>query len=245
MLTLQEVATRCPAVFSTEASHKTSAQYAHIPTIDILSRLVDEGYEIFRAQQTGKGAHGYHMVTLRTPGEQLFSEEGAPEIILTNAGDGTRGFRMRLGIFRFVCANGIIAGTTMEQFWIDHMGNAPELAVVGAAKMALGLSKLNTWYEKAISTPVGPHAQEQFATAAARLRWGSLENANMVNVARRVEDAPDTVWHLFNRVQENLMRPTSNIVSIGATGRRTAARPLTAVGRTIDVNANLFDMQGT
>ena len=98
--------------------------------------LRKEGFQPFFAQQGGSRIEGKqnftkHMLRLRH--QSRASETGeAHEIILVNAHDGTSSYQMISGVFRFVCANGLMTGDTFGEVKVGHRGDAVAKVIEGA-----------------------------------------------------------------------------------------------------------------
>ena len=111
-LTNNELIQVVPSVFSEEKHSSRSERYTCIPTITLLDKLRDEGFQPFfacqsRVRNEDKRGHTKHMVRLRREGVNKGKE--VPEIILLNSHDGSSSYQMIPGMFRFVCTNGGLA----------------------------------------------------------------------------------------------------------------------------------------
>lgn len=113
-LTNDELVKVVPSVFSEEKHNSRSDRYTYIPTITLLDKLREEGFQPFfacqsRVRDEDKRGHTKHMVRLRREGANKGTE--VPEIILLNSHDGSSSYQMIPGMFRFVCTNGLVCGT--------------------------------------------------------------------------------------------------------------------------------------
>lgn len=123
-LTNDELMCYVPSVFSEDKHASRSERYTYIPTITLLDNLRTEGFQPFFACQTrtrdeGKREHTKHMLRLRREG-QIGGQE-VPEIILLNSHDGSSSYQMIPGLFRFVCANGMVCGQTFGEIRVPHL----------------------------------------------------------------------------------------------------------------------------
>jgi hypothetical protein len=113
-----------PSVLGDDKHQSRSQRYTYIPTIILLDRLREEGFEPFFACQTrvrdpGKREHTKHMLRLRRE-NQIVGKE-VPEIILLNSHDGSSSYQMIPGLFRFVCANGLVCGNSFGEVRVPHL----------------------------------------------------------------------------------------------------------------------------
>jgi len=106
-----------PSIFA-DAPHESRSEryrYSYIPTATVLQELRGEGFEPFMVTQTrvrheDRRDYTKHMIRQRHA-SQINGRE-ANEIILLNSHDGTSSYQMLAGMFRFVCSNWRLAGTT-------------------------------------------------------------------------------------------------------------------------------------
>nr|QTX14453.1 UPF0380 proteins YafZ and homologs [Klebsiella pneumoniae] len=71
-----------------------------------------------RVRDEDKRGHTKHMVRLRREGTNKGTE--VPEIILLNSHDGSSSYQMIPGMFRFVCTNGLVCGTSFGEIRVPH-----------------------------------------------------------------------------------------------------------------------------
>ena len=67
-----------------------------------------------------------------------------------------------------------------------------------------------------------------------------------VTEIRRVEDASPSLWHVFNRIQENVIRGGYNVnmprrTQAGMDIRPRRMRTITSIAQSIDINRKLWD----
>lgn len=115
-LTDAELMQTVPSFFSGDKHESRSERYTYIPTINIINRLREEGFQPFfscqrHVRDLSRREYSKHMLRLRREG-QINGKE-VPEIILLNSHDGSSSYQMVPGLFRFVCTNGLVCGS----FW--------------------------------------------------------------------------------------------------------------------------------
>ena len=134
-LTNEELLTVVPSIFSEEKHTSRSERYTYIPTITLLNKLREEGFQPYFACQSkvrndDKRGHTKHMVRLRREGNNQGKE--VPEIILLNSHDGSSSYQMIPGIFRFVCTNGLVCGDSFGEIRVPHKGDVVGQVIEGA-----------------------------------------------------------------------------------------------------------------
>lgn len=251
-LTLEQVRQVAPSVFAPSKHESRSERYAYIPTAEPLEMLMDEGYLPVKAMQSHcrdmeQAPFTKHMLRLRRAQDVervAVLGETVTDILLTNAHDGTSAYIFRLGCFRFVCLNGMVVGDNSMTLKVYHKGN-PEVIkhkVIEAAYEVTGLfDKVNESKELMKSRVIGLGHQLDFADRALELRYGDKEptiTRSDVLLARRLEDTGDSVWSVFQRVQENLLngglRPSVR-------GKRRT-RAVTNIDTNIRLNKGLWNL---
>lgn len=138
-LTRDELAHYVPSVFSEEKHESRSERYTCIPTITLLDNLQREGFQPFFACQTrvrdqSRREHTRHMVRLRRAGQ--IADKQVPEIILLNSHDGSSSYQMLPGLFRAVCANGLVCGQSFGEVRVPHKGDVVGKVIEGGLQSA-------------------------------------------------------------------------------------------------------------
>ena len=114
-LTTERIQQLAPASFSTTKADRLTDRYVSLNTSDIITVMQDYGYAPVQAAQKrsrkNNPAHSAHMLAFAKTWDIDFgTEDIRPEIILYNSHDGTGSVKLFAGCYRFICANGLIAG---------------------------------------------------------------------------------------------------------------------------------------
>lgn len=217
-LTDDELRAKVPSIFAMEAHESRSERFAPIPTIDVLTGLRAEGFDPFMAQQArtriaGKSEFTKHMLRLRH--RSITNAEGeAFEIILVNANDGTSSYQMIPGFFRFVCANGLMVGTTFNEVRVRHSGNAVGEVIEGAFSVLEEAPMIADQVSRFKSITLSDAERGLLAEAAHGLRFPTAIDGEKVAPIqpetllrpRRSQDRATDLWTAFNVVQENTIK---------------------------------------
>jgi hypothetical protein len=236
----EQIAWVAPSIFAQGKHHSRSHRYTYIPTSEILRGLRHEGFKPFmvcqaRVRDEGKRKYTKHMLRLRHA-SQINGEE-ANEIILLNSHDGSSSYQMMAGMFRFVCANGIVCGDTLHDVRVRHNGDAVNTIIDGAYSVLESFETVGEQLEEMKSLTLNEGEQKAFARAALTLKYEDSEAAPITErdllTPRRFSDRASDMWTTFSRVQENLIKG-------GIRGRNKSARSLTTRAVTgIDQNVKL------
>jgi hypothetical protein len=229
-----------------------SSQYAYIPTIRILETMLAAGFnvhEVAQARPYKREREPYvkHMIRLRMPVKTVKVGEVVPELVLINAHNGTAQYYLYGGLYRFICANGMVVGDTFAKIVVRHTGGEITRNRVLEGSYELVDEQFPAILKaKAAMEQVILNAKQQLALAdtALGLRWPNNLyppfKAEQLLAVRRQEDSPNDLWHVMNRVQENVMEGGYESRSM-MTQRRLTARPVERVDNRVKINRGLWD----
>jgi Domain of unknown function (DUF932) len=243
-----------PSIFAAGKHESRSKRYAHIPTIEVLRGLRKEGFEPFMVAQgasriEGKAAFTKHMIRMRHAA-QVQTRPEANEIILINSHDGASSYQMLAGLFRFVCCNGLVIGEVVDDIRIPHRvgkgGNLQGEVIEGAFRVLDEFEAVAASTDGMKALQLDAPEQMAFAHAALALRFGERGEdqppapitAEQLIEARRPEDAGNSLWTTFQRVQENTLRGGQPGRSVQ--GRRVQTRPVGSIDRGVSLNRALW-----
>lgn len=252
------LASKAPSIFATEPWDGVSDKYTFVPTIDIIERLRAEANLVpITARQSrtrwGSGKNGYQKHEVRLVDARALTQgvrnvgDAYPTVNLTNSHDTGAALAIDAGLFRLVCANGMMVPDNLAQsVRVRHTGDLGEVidGVFSVVEESQNLLELVEEYRGIV---VPKDAQVAFATAALELRESSLPvTAEQLLRPRRYEDRsaqdyslpkPD-LWTTVNVVQESLVR--GGQVSKSSTGRRMRTRAIADIAQDQKLNKALF-----
>lgn len=247
-LTRDEIFRAAPSVFAETPHHARSARYAYIPTSVVVEGLAKEGFQPFYAieaksrTEDGKG-YTKHMLRLRHA-DHLAKSGDVNEVILINSHNGSSAYQMLAGNYRFVCANGTVCGTTIQEIRVKHSGNVQQDVIQGAFDVVDGFRLVDAQKDefRALQLPQG--AQRAYASAALALRFGVDRPAPITVEAAlqpmRYEDRQDDLWTTFQRVQENLMKGGQRIARDETRTRNGRVRAVNGIDGNVSINRGLW-----
>ena len=245
-LTHEQMYAVAPSIFAEQAHGSRSERYAYIPTSAILRRLQAEGFSPFmvcqsRSRDLAKREHTKHMVRLRHA-SQITGEE-ANEIILVNSHDGSSAYQMLAGVFRFVCCNGMVCGTTMSDVRVRHNGDVIDNVIEGAFRVVEDFALVDEQKGAMKELWLSHGDQLAFAKAARSLKYDDPDvpapiTEHQLLFIERAEDNAADLWTTLNRVQEHLMR--GGIRGRRPDGRRATTRGINAIDQNIKINRALW-----
>jgi hypothetical protein len=228
-----------PAVFATSpADFINLKRYHFVPTTDIIEKMGTQGWVLTNAKQSKTNSnlrrdYGVHMVEFQHPDLYVNDNEGAvearPTVLFVNSHDGTKPIQSELGMFRLVCSNGlIIKSTDFGGFRERHTKLTNEAVKLLLEEkinlMNTAIERINRWN----SVEMKSVDMRKFATDALIMRAGEerqVEDHEVFSILepKRLADSSNTLWHVYNRVQENMIRGG---FSLGNRQARAITNPL-------------------
>lgn len=235
------------AVYSETHAARLSDKYVHVKTSDVLDIFQDHGWQVSAASaaRRGNALHGRHILRLRHK-EYLegFRVDGIiPELVVLNSHNGSWALRMLLGMFRMVCSNGMVAGTVWDGVTLKHYRLTEVEDKIRSATQQLGgnvqqlADTIELWDKVELTVP----EQIEFAQKARKIRWGEATpvEESLLLEARREGDKGQTLWKVYNRVQENLTQ--GGFTGHTANNRSFQVRSIKNVKRDYKYNRQLWN----
>jgi uncharacterized protein DUF932 len=220
-LTDEQLRAAAPSIFAPERCEaKTSKKFHHIQTGNVVNLLREQGWEPITAFQAGtrqveRDGYQKHMIRFRNErlNQDLKAElrgEVLPELVATNAHDGTSSYNFMAGLFRIVCMNGLITWDSMfDVVRIKHFGYTDQDVVDATNKVADAVPRVLTHMRTMQAIDLTPDQRLEFAERAVSLRWpyNPTPPVKSLNVLapKRPQDVGTDLWRTYNVAQENLM----------------------------------------
>ncbi|MEG1543373.1 MAG: DUF932 domain-containing protein [Tannerellaceae bacterium] len=218
-----------PSVFGLgQDSKRTSDAYQFYPTSEVMNGLRASGYEVTSVMEQRVRANGgeerYQRDTrkhclrfaLRDDIGERFSRESddptRPEIVLINAHNGTSSYRLMAGVFRLVCANGmVIADTLFNEIRIRHLSTSPDDVIAASLRIAREAPTVMASIDAMRGIQLDENKRGELIERCAIARFGEDYTDKVIprTLMRtwRCEDAEDkSLWRTFNILQENLTK---------------------------------------
>ena len=244
----------CAAVDAVSPSPRVSPSYKFVPTSEYISAMVANGWEVesqrtVRTRNPNEVPYAKHMVTMRKSDElnrHLNLGGLKPRFHLINSHNGSSSVQGFLGLFRTICSNGLVIGSSlMQDFRFAHTLKAKTVAdTITDTFLTSHESAINT-AERWAGIQLSHDRVVELCRVAVELRGinpEDLQTHNMsqamltMGIARRQEDMGNNLWSTFNRIQENMMQGGFRI-----TGARRGLRSIKAISATIQNNRGLWD----
>lgn len=260
-LTSEQITSRAPSVFSDGKQSHLSDRYAFVPTSDVVDFMEQNGWfpieavEVRTRKETNKG-YQRHMVRFRHPELSFNNIEGDDnfiDILLTNSHNGKSSFTFQLGVFRLICSNGLVVKTAdMGTARVRHLfkGSEGEFNVMFTEvlnKLVNQIPQTITSIKQMQTTEMSEKQIAEFALNAATARFKEkikdIDHQQLIKElvkAERQQDQGNSVWKVFNRLQEKLLK--GNYSYTNTKHKQRKARSLNNIAQQTKLNSELFDM---
>jgi hypothetical protein len=183
---------------------------------------------------------------MRAPSVLRGDSDVIPEIVIINSHDGTGKYHIIGGLYRFICCNGLMAGETITSMVVRHSGFGTAARVIeGSFKIVKEeFPKLIQARTAMLLKDLTREEQVLFAHRALALRY-PLQlppfGAEDLLTVRRTDDEGNDVWHVLNRVQENIIDGGFKGTGNGLFRRALTVRPVERVGAVTSINRGIWD----
>lgn len=236
-----------------QTSKEMSSRYVWMDTTEIVNNLLSlksKGEEVFelrsiQGKKTRKAnmvGRGIHLVRIRMKKSyEIDGDTMFPELVIKNSYDGSCPLIVEMGVFRLVCTNGLIVKSKdFGSLKIRHTGTAWDAVFDMVKGMAAALPKMIDMQQKIAAVKLTDIQITEFARKAVNIRWNKVaENADfeMVTEVIRPEDEGNSLWKVFNVVQEKLMLGGIKLDGMKRTGRKVAN-----AAEDLRINQELFEL---
>lgn len=254
-LTPEQILEAAPQVYTQAPYDKTSKKYTFIPTYQIIEDMKTLGWEVsdakaMKSTDEVQSKYGKHLVKFYNPNIFISDGQGGveayPQIVILNNHRGWGRFKFEIGVFRLVCSNGLVVkDRDMGSFVMRHLGYSFEelKKLVGDAVAALPdvVQKINVLSERVMTAK----EQAAFAKKALQVRLGEErectdDEVRQILQSTRKEDDGNTLWKVFNRVQEHLVK--GGFETTTATGGARKVRKITNILKDLELNQQLWSL---
>lgn len=228
---------------------KTSDIYRFVSTRVVLESFAELGWFPVAVKEAGvrkleNRGFQQHLVRLRSAEFErrpLAVGEAIPEIVVKNAHNGDSALHLYAGIFELVCRNGLLVFRSGERVRLPHLGFAPRMVEPAVKHLGSILPAAFADRERWKGLILAEDERLAFADAAVPLRFEKYSvKAEDLVMSRRLEQSDQSLWLVYNTVQENIMR--GGIPQRRPDGTRFMSRPVRSVDEEVRLNLRLWQL---
>jgi hypothetical protein len=258
-----------PSVFTSERNTETTSdRYTHIPTLAVIEGLAREGFIPVKAMQCkvrnmAKREFTKHMLRFRHVDAKPSNGQGGlvPELVLVNSHDGLSSYQLMAGIFRIVCANGLVSGEMYDAIKVRHKGDIvhnvieASYSIVDQTKRMLGAAERMGSIEllREEAHVLGAAAHQLVFTpdtvnseTGERIEGDARGKAITVDALlrpRRTDDTKRDLFTTFNVIQENVLKGgRGGYMRSNKQVRYTSMREVKSIDRSNALNRALWTL---
>jgi hypothetical protein len=250
-LSNEQLRAAAPSIFAQTAIEGVSERYAFVPTHSILDTFRDAGYYPIMASES-KVRHqqnqGYqkHIIQFRSFDNLLRPDSNTEyaDIVLTNSHNRTSSFVLDLAYWRLVCSNMLIVPSqSFQHHSIIHTGFKEQKIERAIDEITAYMPAMQKQIEVFKAIDLSPIEQRSLAKAAIDIRFDTEVHA--VNVdellhVHRLEDDDPSLWSVFNRVQEAIIRGGIRGYN-KQTNRPFTSKAISAIDANLQLNKELWN----
>ncbi len=212
------------SIMAEHQHHSVSDRYSFVPTKHVLGILEKNGWEVKDAREVAAQKHetkGFqkHIIRLRQTkdvGRMLEVNDIIPEIVMTNAHNGSAAFNLMAGLFRCWCSNQCVTSeATVASHRILHRGFTEEKILEAVYHIVEDTPKVIDNVNNFKAIELNNQENQLFGETALEILYGEEDkwkeydlegSARNLIKPRRTEDKNPNLWNSFNVVQEKFMQ---------------------------------------
>lgn len=248
-LSNEELEQLAPSLFTDEPYFEASDKYHFISTIDVIEEIRFHAWypvAVSEANVRDEKKDGFqkHCVRFRHLDDFLNPKENSVELLLFNSHDRSKCFSISAGVFRFVCANGlVVADEVFESYQIKHIGERDNDVNIAIANITQAKHKILDKIELFSKIKLNQDEKASFAKAAIPLRFENHLDISYSDllIPHRSEDEKDDLYTTFNTIQEHLIR--GNVSGTNKqTNRRFTSKEIKSISTDAQINKGLWSL---
>jgi hypothetical protein len=216
-------------------------------TANVISALREEGYFPVYARANGSRKDldvdtRKHMVRfthrdfIESP---LAVNDERPELVLTNSHDGSSSFRIMAGLFRKVCANGMmVMQQGIGEQSIRHIGHNFDEVIKCSLNTAKSMDEIMDTVNNMKGIILNEKQRRDLAAEIAEMRFGAEKiktPENLLTLRRYEDNWTPSLYNTFNVIQENVIKGGQRVTD-------RVMRPITNIDTDIDLNKNMWNI---
>ena len=261
----EQIMAKCPLALASAPTAPVSDRYVFISTETLISDMAEMGWKpvevIGKGKRRAKRNSSFHRLIFEcqtgiaeVDDKYIINNadgiaEGRVRIIVTNSHDGSSSFTFRIGIIRFVCENGLVVSTKdFSYLRIRHINYSVEqlreVVAKATASIDAQLVAMNAMY----ATELTDEQKSELALSALKIRKGmeltdtlAVDEDTLADLLtpNRKEDEGNSLWLVYNTLQENIIKGGKTIAIDGKKPRKM--RRIASAIKDIAVNERLFE----
>ena len=244
MTTIELTSCGIPAVLA-ERPEGVSEKYSFIKSTRVIDDLGSLGW--FPTKVNGARSNSpfaQHSIRFRrSENLNIKVHDVTPEIVAINSHNGLSAFKLKAGLFRLVCSNGlVVAESVFPSISIKHIHYNYALVRAAILQYVETIPRITETVETLRSVVLSEARKIKFAQEVMLLRFGDEQEVRQtidleaaLRPTRRADEG-SSLWNVFNILQEKSIK--GGLYS--ETGRKF--KQITNVQRSIELNQSMYEL---
>lgn len=249
---------------ATHEAPRLSDRYNFISSRQIAEEFAKDDWHLVgasevRCRRPDRVGFQKHLMRFAHASQLDASRHERVETLVVNSHDGAHSLQIGAGVFRFICANGlVVADSTVATLRLSHVGLQMDRVLEASHSILSAATNVRESIEAWKQTPISDDDAMHLAEQGIKLRWGNDLTPDLYPVApitllqrQRFDDTPKNLWTTFNVVQENLIRGGIRDSHARINPRSNASkffgrvRSLKALDANLSINRGLWEAAST
>jgi hypothetical protein len=251
-LTEETLRQQAPSIFAMGPMAGVSSRYTFVPTIRIVDRLREHDWvpvEVEQQHIRNEARRGFqkHLIRFRRAEQMETLDEWNVELDLLNSHDTGCAYQIHAGIYRRICANGLVLSeSSFQAIRFRHTGLLTDEVVQASFRLLDFVPKVGELVERFRARILDTRESLTLAHHAPALRYANGAeapiDAETLLKARRPEDEGTDLWRVTNRLQENLIRGGVSDFHRDRRGKLRSVRALRGIDSKVSLNKGLWGL---
>ena len=249
-LTDETLHSQAPSIFASGPMSGVSPRYAFVPTARIVAGLREHDWMPVAAEEQrirNETRRGFqkHLIRFRRAEQMETLDEWNVELVLLNSHDTGCAYQIHAGIYRRICANGLVLSQdSFQAIRLRHAGLSVDEVVQASFRLLDYVPKVGELVERFRARTLEVRESLALAGHALVLRYASLAVAPIESEtllkARRPADEGTDLWTTMNRIQENLVQGGVSDFHRDRRGKLRSVRALRGIDSKVTLNKGLW-----
>ena len=249
-LTEDALRQQAPSIFASGPMGGVSPRYAFVPTARLVAGLREHDWvpvavEEQRIRNEARRGYQKHLICFRRAEQMETLDEWNVELVLLNSHDTGCAYQIHAGIYRRICANGLVLShDSFQAIRFRHAGLSPDEVVQASFRLLDYVPQVGALVERFRARALEARESLALAGHALVLRYASFAAAPIepetLLKARRPEDEGTDLWSTMNRVQENLIHGGVSDFHRDRRGKLRSVRALRGIDSKVSLNKGLW-----
>ena len=243
-----------PSAFAERAHSRVSTKYVFVPTSKITQDLAGVGWfpvEAYQSKSSVYAGFQKHMIKFANP-EYSSDLDVIPNLILINGHNALTACKIFIGYHIRSCMNGLVTGDVLDRIIGVHLEYSVKMLYDLMGRFFERIENSLSIINKSKVIEMKQIEINKFVMQAAEIRFNKdmikakRINMDSVQFVRRPEDDNTTLWSVYNRIQENIIKGGIEIITNNGRDIYTQnTKPITEINKQIMINVALWNLMKT